>query len=254
MNGQEQHPHEMAEYNGTHRLFMQSMLSHRILKESQAEVIYEKICDMLNVEKADFGDLVAVINKEISDVDLALRRTVDEYDSSAIIALVNTRGDEVAQLATTYSANEIGFFKRVLELIVTADDEAFSLSSMAAIREGPKLKPALSQRETEELLNKLVADKWLMRRRDGYYVLHMRSIIELQNYLKETFENEIHECLMCMEIVTVGERCSQGRCEVRLHSHCAAGYFPEQDNGSEIKCPTCGTTWARDSTIGTIRQ
>ncbi|CAO3665681.1 unnamed protein product [Umbelopsis ramanniana] len=239
MNRQEQPSQETTEYNGTHRLFLQSMLSHRIMKESQAEEIYEKICDMLN------GDL---------DVDLALRRTVDEYNSSAIIALVNTRGDEIAQLATTYTANEIAFFKRALELIVTADDEAFSLSSMAAIREGPRLKPALSQRETEELLNKLVADKWLMRRRDGYYVLHMRSIIELQNYLKETFENEIHECLMCMEIVTVGERCSQGRCEVRLHSHCAAGYFPEQDNGSEIKCPTCGTTWERDNTIGTIRQ
>jgi NADPH-dependent 7-cyano-7-deazaguanine reductase QueF len=48
MNGQEQPLQETTEYNGTHRLFMQSMLSHRILKESQAEEIYEKICDMLN--------------------------------------------------------------------------------------------------------------------------------------------------------------------------------------------------------------
>jgi hypothetical protein len=39
-------------------------------------------------DKAEFGDFVAVINKEISDVDLALRRTVDEYNSNAIIALV----------------------------------------------------------------------------------------------------------------------------------------------------------------------
>jgi hypothetical protein len=84
-------------------------------------------------------------------------------------------------------------------------------------------------------------------------VLHMRSIIELQTYLKETFESEIHDCLMCMEIVTVGERCSQGRCEVRLHLHCAAGYFPEQSSGAEIKCPTCSTTWSRDNTFGTPR-
>jgi hypothetical protein len=48
MNGQEQLPLESTEYNGTHRLFMQSMLSHRILEESHAEEIYVKICDMLN--------------------------------------------------------------------------------------------------------------------------------------------------------------------------------------------------------------
>jgi hypothetical protein len=61
----------------------------------------------------------------------------------------------------------------------------------------------------------------------------MRSIIELQDYLKETFEDDVHECLMCMEIVTIGERCSQERCNVRLHLHCAAGYFPEEENGTD---------------------
>ncbi|GAB5588427.1 hypothetical protein Unana1_03327 [Umbelopsis nana] len=241
---------ENSEYNSSHRLFMQSMLSHRILDESRAEEIYNKVCDITDVECGDFSDFVAVINKEISDVDLALRRSVDEYNSSAIIALVNTKGDEIAQLATTYTANEIAFFKRVLELIITADDEAFALSSMVAIREGPRLKPPISQRDSEELLIRLAADKWLMKRRDGHYVLHMRSIIELQNYLKDTFEEEVHDCLMCMEIVTVGERCSQGRCSVRLHLHCAAGYFPDAGSGSEIKCPTCSTTWSRDNTFG----
>ncbi|CAO3687433.1 unnamed protein product [Umbelopsis vinacea] len=228
---------------------MQAMLSHRILDESKAEEIYDKVCDMTS------GTLetLSLLSTKKLDVDLALRRSVDEYNGTAIIALVNTKGDEVAQLATTYTANEIAFFKRVLELIVTADNEAFALSSMAAVREGPRLKPPISQRESEELLNKLVADNWLMKRRDGYYVLHMRSIIELQTYLKETFESEVHDCLMCMEIVTVGERCSQGRCEVRLHLHCAAGYFPEQSSGAEIKCPTCSTTWSRDNTFGTPR-
>lgn len=43
------------------------------------------------VECGDFSDFVAVINKEISDVDLALRRSVDEYNSSAIIALVKKK-------------------------------------------------------------------------------------------------------------------------------------------------------------------
>lgn len=32
------------------------------------------------------------------------------------IKQVNTKGDEVAQLATTYTANEIAFFKRVVSL------------------------------------------------------------------------------------------------------------------------------------------
>lgn len=53
MNRQEQPSQETTEYDGNHRLFMQSMLSHRILKESLAEEIYEKICDMLNGKRLE---------------------------------------------------------------------------------------------------------------------------------------------------------------------------------------------------------
>lgn len=249
-NGQNVDSQELSEYNSSHRLFMQAMLSHRILEESRAEEIYDNVCVKTNVDKNDFSDFIAVINKEINDVDFALRRSVDQYNSVAIIALVNTKSDEAAKLATTYTPNELAYFKRILELIITADNEAYSISSIAAIREGPRLKSPISQRESEWLLAKLVKDQWLKRRTDGYYVLHMRSIIELQDYMKETFEDDVHECLMCMEIVTIGERCSQERCSVRLHLHCAAGYFPEDENGAAIKCPTCSTSWKRSNKFG----
>lgn len=35
---------------------------------------------------------------------------------SSVLQQVNTKGDEIAQLATTYTANEIAFFKRVVDV------------------------------------------------------------------------------------------------------------------------------------------
>lgn len=47
-NGQNVDSQELSEYNSSHRLFMQAMLSHRILEESRAEEIYDNVCVKTN--------------------------------------------------------------------------------------------------------------------------------------------------------------------------------------------------------------
>ncbi|CAG8762367.1 12349_t:CDS:2, partial [Dentiscutata heterogama] len=79
---------------------------------------------------------------------------------------VNTNGDEIAKLATEYSPAEISYFKRLIELIVTADDDAFSASSIMALKEASKIKTQLSKSAAETLLQRFVDDKWLGQRCD----------------------------------------------------------------------------------------
>jgi hypothetical protein len=82
-------------------------------------------------------------------------------------------------------------------LIVTADNEAFALSSMAAVREGPRLKPPISQRESEELLNKLVADNWLMKRR-SVKVQWARKCIDRRVWIWWMLTNLLQGWLLCV--------------------------------------------------------
>ena len=62
----------------------------------------------------NFDDFVDVVNNEINDVDLTLRRSRDERDGLTLIVLVNTKDDEIAQVATNYTTNEITYFKQLV--------------------------------------------------------------------------------------------------------------------------------------------
>jgi hypothetical protein len=75
----------------------------------------------------------------------------------------------------------------------------------------------------------------------------MRSLLELQSYLKETYDDQIQECTLCMEIITKGQRCKVAACNSRLHQHCAAAYFKNMNNPV---CPTCHSAWDGKILIG----
>lgn len=99
-------------YHDAHRLFLQSMLTHRILFEDKAQEIYEKVCELTRcksmnldrrtrrvcrnnnrlffvAEMVDFAEFIAVINGEIAEVDMTLKRSRDERDGRPVIALVS---------------------------------------------------------------------------------------------------------------------------------------------------------------------
>ncbi|KAI9498136.1 Nse1 non-SMC component of SMC5-6 complex-domain-containing protein [Zychaea mexicana] len=236
-----------AAYNDSHRLFMQTMLSHRVLTEEQAEVLYTKICHLVQCERSEFAEFISDINAQINDIDLSLRRSRDERDGSPLVGLVNTKEDEVAQIATKYTASEIAYFRQMLELIVMADDEKNAVGSMAALRLGQSMKPPMSQKDTQTLIDRLVEDGWICLTPDGSsYTVDTRGILELQNYLREQYGDVIQECAVCMGVITMGERCELQSCNVRIHRHCADTYF----RGGQMSCPTCETGWSRANTYG----
>ncbi|KAF7725862.1 hypothetical protein EC973_009194 [Apophysomyces ossiformis] len=223
------------------------MISHRILSEDHALELYDRACQMTNVPKKDFADFLGDINGQINDIDLALRRSHDEKDGHAVIGLVNTKDDEISQVATNYTPSEITYVRQLIEMIVMADDDDYAVKAMAAIRLGQKMKPPISQKDTEDLLDQLVRDNWLEFTRSGIYLMSTRTIMELQGYLREQYAEYMKDCTMCLELVTMGERCEHQDCEVRLHRHCADSYFREH---STMRCPTCSAQWSRANIFG----
>lgn len=95
---------------------------------------------------------------------------------------MNRRGDEVAQIATEYSAQEIAYFKAIVrpvlidsrprralltasqvEQIMLAPHESFSVSSLLALREVTSLKLSMTKTQAEIVLTSFVARGWLAK-------------------------------------------------------------------------------------------
>lgn len=225
------------------------------MTEAVAVDLYSQVCNLTGARfnQGDFSDFVVQLNDGLNSVELEFRRSQDEISGSPVIVLTNTNGHKIARVATGYNPTELEYFKHLLDVIVTADDETYCVSSTAALHEAGKLKNqedkviTMTKREAEALLDRFVADKWFIRSAAGAYSLSMRALLELQTYLREEFGDLIQECTLCMEIITKGQRCTVAACSSRLHHHCAATYFRSMANPV---CPTCHGAWSGETLIG----
>jgi hypothetical protein len=98
-----------------------------------------------------------------------------------------------------------------------------------------------SKTKAEKTLKNFEKDKWLQssENREKYY-LGVRAFLELKPYFEEAYGGRISECVMCAELVLKGERCSNDKCNVKMHKHCCTKWF----SGKEKKCPTCTNPWS----------
>ncbi|KAG0200822.1 hypothetical protein BGX28_006208 [Mortierella sp. GBA30] len=242
-------------FTNLHRFFLQAAISRRLMTEATALDLYSQACNLTQepFDQDNFSDFIGQLNEGLNSVELEFRRSQDEVTGTPVMALTNTNGQKIAQVATGYSPTELEYFKHLLDAIVTADDEAYCISSTAALHEAGTLKNkenkvlVLTKRDAELLLDRFIADKWFIRSAAGAYSLSMRSLLELQTYLKETYEDQIQECTLCMEIITKGQRCQVAACAARLHHHCAGTYFKNMNNKV---CPTCHSGWSDKVLIG----
>ena len=151
---------------------------------------------------------------------------------------MNSTSDPITQLATTYSADELGFLKRVLDAMFethnTPRQEVMAITSMQAVR--LHKPPNEARRETqngsatqgsagtgitmiqaERMLKALVEEGWFEKSKKGYYSLSPRALMELRGWLIETYNDledddddededrmvKIKLCYACKEIITV---------------------------------------------------
>ncbi|KAF3939587.1 hypothetical protein ABW19_dt0201703 [Dactylella cylindrospora] len=118
----------------------------------------------------------------------------------------------------------------------------------------------LTKSEAEEALAKFIDEGWLERDNAGYHYLSTRALLELELYLVETYNVEeevehedgtvtrgtrklkIKHCDVCKYIHTMGQRCSNLSCNIRIHTHCADNLFKR----APAECPECKSEWRGD--------
>ncbi|KAJ7097986.1 Nse1 non-SMC component of SMC5-6 complex-domain-containing protein [Mycena belliarum] len=238
------------------RLFLQAVLSRGVLSGKLAQTLWEKSkaavmaadnsLDIPHSEDQEEWDaFVAKLNQSLNPLDLEFRHLQEETSGRVMYAIVNRKDDEIAQMATDYTPGEIAFFKAMVEQIMLAPRGAYSVSSLAALREISALKPKsnMSKSQAEVVLASFVAKGWLLKSRRGRYSLSSRALLELEPYLKSTYPDEIIECVICSETMTKGVACPTPNCQVRMHYHCFNKWIVRHPN-----CTTCNKDWPDDAT------
>ncbi|KAJ7774760.1 Nse1 non-SMC component of SMC5-6 complex-domain-containing protein [Mycena metata] len=236
------------------RLFLQAVLSRGVLSGKLAQTIWAKCKeavmaadDSIDIAHsgnvADWEAFVVKVNKELDPLDLEFRHQLEEVGGKDMYAIVNRKGDEIAQMATDYTPGEIAFFKAMVEQIMLAPRRSFSISSLAALREVSALKPKsnMSKTQTEIVLASFVAKGWLLKSKRGRYSLSTRALLELKPYLESTYADEVLECTICSDIITKGVACPQENCQVGMHYSCFTKY-----TRTRHQCTSCTKDWPAD--------
>ncbi|CUS10864.1 unnamed protein product [Tuber aestivum] len=292
-------------YGDVNRAFLQGFMSRRIMKIDDIRVL---LADILSADDAEHEISIEDINERIvssyiskandmiHDFDLEIKIMLDQRDRSKTYALINTTSDELVQLATTHNADEIAFFKRVLDAIFetnnTRDAEVLAVHDFAAVRlhKNPQQGGAtqatqgsasqstsgLTMVGAEAALGSFVDEGWLECSkcahgdrvfRAGFYSLTTRALLELGPYLFQAYNTPADEdgehdddgsptngtiervktCHACREIVTIGLRCTDKYCKLRLHTACAEGIF--RPNRTP-ECPHCKKGWNGGLPVG----
>ncbi|KAG9099621.1 hypothetical protein FS749_000809 [Ceratobasidium sp. UAMH 11750] len=243
------------------RLFIQAMMQRRWVSETTAKLIFKR-CMAAALElnptinfaydersfATDNGpSFITEVNRDLEKFELRLSSTKDECTGETIWAMINTKQDPATMLATEYNPTEIQYFKLVVEQIVLANNDAYSIPAMAALREVSQLQgKGITKSEAEHLLSSFVAKGWLLKSKRGRYSLSSRSLLELQTYLRETYPDEYNECTYCMEPITKGIACRTENCIYRMHTHCYTAWVRARRD-RPLECPQCKQSWREDA-------
>lgn len=271
-----------SQYNNSNRAFLQAFLARSTLTFDEAKPILAAIFSVherrkvlpKDVTEADFHTYISAANGAISAFDLEIRSTEHQTSRKRTYALINSTDDPITQLATSHTADEISYVKRVLDAMFETNNtprkEIMAVSSTEAVRlakapTDPSRETqngsatqgssgqSLTMMQAEKTLKNLVVEGWLELSDKNYYSLSPRALMELRGWLMDTYNDDegddgerivkIRTCMACKEIITIGQRCPNMACGCRLHDICIEKFFRVQKATS---CPRCKSDWTNN--------
>lgn len=220
----------------------------------------------------DFNSYLSAAADALSSFDYEIRSTQHQVTKQRIWAVVNSISDAPTQLAGSRGPEEVAYLRRLLDAMFetynTRRREVQGITSLQALEkkvlkgsggaartEGAPVDRGLTQEQAERTLEGLLAEDWFERSKEGWYTLSPRALMELRGWLVETYNDSddpeewqrIKFCEACKEIVTVGKRCGEMECNVRLHDICEAAFWTSRPSK---RCPSCETPWDGKAFVG----
>ncbi|EMD88992.1 hypothetical protein COCC4DRAFT_72367 [Bipolaris maydis ATCC 48331] len=230
-------------YNSIHRAFLQAFHTNGVLTVEEMKPILAHIMTAYNPNRPwTEGDVtqpyltstIQTINAKLETFDYEIRSMRDQQSKDVVYALVNNTSDALTQLATTFSANEIAYIRRLLdhmfetkntsvrETMAVKHTEASQLARVSRRNrqsqfngtstqfdsETPDTQlqgadTSISIAEADNVLDSLIAQGFFNKSRAGYYSLAPRALMELRAYLKETYNESADENEDGREIIRI---------------------------------------------------
>ncbi|XP_021787533.1 non-structural maintenance of chromosomes element 1 homolog isoform X3 [Papio anubis] len=205
----------MGVMTDVHRRFLQLLMTHGVLEEWDVKRLQRhcyKVHDR-NATVDKLEDFINNINSVLESLYIEIKRGVTEDDGRPIYAL--------------------------LELII--DSETGFASSTNILNLVDQLKgKKMRKKEAEQVLQKFVQNKWLIEK-EGEFTLHGRAILEMEQYIRETYPDAVKICNICHSLLIQGQSCET--CGIRMHLPCVAKYF---QSNAEPRCPHCNDYWPHE--------
>uniref|UniRef100_A0A8I5N0R7 Non-structural maintenance of chromosomes element 1 homolog n=1 Tax=Papio anubis TaxID=9555 RepID=A0A8I5N0R7_PAPAN len=165
----------MGVMTDVHRRFLQLLMTHGVLEEWDVKRLQRhcyKVHDR-NATVDKLEDFINNINSVLESLYIEIKRGVTEDDGRPIYAL--------------------------LELII--DSETGFASSTNILNLVDQLKgKKMRKKEAEQVLQKFVQNKWLIEK-EGEFTLHGRAILEMEQYIRETYPDAVKICNICHSLL-----------------------------------------------------
>lgn len=224
-----------------HRRFLQLLMTHGVLEEWEVKRL-QKHCYKVHdsnatIEKLE--DFINNINSVLGPLYIEIKKGVTEDDGRPVYALVNLATTSISKMASDFAENELDLFRKALELIIDSDTGFASSTNILNLVDKLKGKK-MRKKEAEHVLQKFVQNKWLIEK-EGEFTLHSRAILEMEQYIRETFSDSVKTCNICHSLLIQGQSC--GTCGIRMHLPCVAKYF---QSNSRPRCPNCEDCWRHE--------
>ncbi|XP_057699057.1 non-structural maintenance of chromosomes element 1 homolog isoform X1 [Corythoichthys intestinalis] len=221
----------------SHRRFLQALMRCGIVDERSAKQLFQRCCTVHNIPTPPrFEDFIETINSNLP-IFMKIRKGMCEDSGLQHYALVNMVETEVTRMASDYTVHELEVFRKVMDLVVQS--ETGRAYSTDILNFTSTLTKRTKTSETEKLLNRFVRDNWLIEKR-GEYCLSTRSIIEMAQYIRTMYQDQVKECCICHNIVFQGQICENPTCGIKIHLPCVARFFRGK---AEPRCPACNDIW-----------
>ncbi|KAK2585469.1 hypothetical protein KPH14_010127 [Odynerus spinipes] len=213
-------------YTKSHKIFLQTIMQDGVLHyEDSKELVITLFGNDHVVET------VNEINKQLQPLNMLIKTVTCEITGETYWALTNTVLPDVNIFQVEFSRSQLELLRQIFSKIITESDGC--VSSITCLNLCLSLDTKMLKTDANEFLDDVVKRKWLFLKNGQYYV-GVRSIAELMPYFKATYEDSLHTCSLCKEIIFFGKRCTH--CETMMHLTCLKKYVEVTHSPNCVTC------------------
>ncbi|XP_020279568.1 non-structural maintenance of chromosomes element 1 homolog [Pseudomyrmex gracilis] len=225
-------------YSKKHKVLLQAIIQEGALSEYEGKKLVLELFGHDHIAK-----VLNDINIKLQLLNMTIKCVNCEVTGNLYWILASTVQEKSANFPLEFSQAQLELLRNIYSEIITSNTG--KVSSTWCLNLCSTLNHRLTKTEAEEFLQLLVNRKWLFYKNGKYYI-GVRSIAELQQYFKDTYDDNFTTCILCKQSLYYGAKCDS--CDTTTHVYCLKAYM----RNSKLGCPNChsampGITYSDDT-------